>query len=309
MYNPQAGKLRSRGRERLEHAARVLRDGGYKPVLTPTTGAGAATELARRAVADGADLILAAGGDGTVNEVAEGMVNSRVPLGILPAGTANVLAMETGMSSNLETAARALLDYTPERVSVGRLHFQNGAAGARHFLLMAGIGIDARAIYHLSAPLKDNLGKLAYWISAFALLGRQLEEFAVTVDHRRYSCSFALVSKVRNYGGDLEIARDTSLFDDQFEVVLFHGRNSIRYLRYFVGVVLNRLRGMDGVSVLRASSVSLSSVPDERVYMQIDGEYVGRLPGSIELVKDAITLLLPPSYKQRVAASPALAVH
>jgi diacylglycerol kinase (ATP) len=256
--------------------------------------------LARSWADDGVDLIVAAGGDGTINEVADGMMHSAVPLGILPAGTANVLATETGMSSNLEIAARDLLTYTPERISVGRLDFNNGSPASRHFLLMAGIGLDARIIYNLSAPLKTNLGKIAYWIAAFGLMGRRLEEFSVKIDDRDYRCSFALVSKVRNYGGDLEIARDTSLFDDQFEVVLFEAQNSVRYLRYFAGVVMNRLQGMNGVRILRARKLDVSAVRDTRVYMQVDGEYAGHLPGSVEIVRDAITLLLPPLYKRRV---------
>jgi diacylglycerol kinase (ATP) len=300
IYNPQAGKLRNRGADRLEPARRILTEAGHQVVLVPTSGPGAAVALARAGVAEGVGLIVAAGGDGTINEVAEGMVHSAVPLGILPAGTANVLAMETGMSCHLETAARELLTSSPQRVSVGRLHFSNRSLGSRYFLLMAGIGVDAQVIYNLSARLKTNLGKVAYWIAAFSLMGRRLEEFAVKIDGRDYRCSFALVSKVRNYGGDLQIARDTSLFDDRFEVVLFSGKSPLRYLYYFVGVVLNRLRGMKGVSILRAHQIEVSPVRDTRVYMQVDGEYAGHLPGSIEIVKDAITLLLPPLYKGRL---------
>jgi diacylglycerol kinase (ATP) len=303
IYNPRAGKLRGRGSGRLESARQILKEGGYETTLLPTSGPGAAVALARACVAEGVGLIVAAGGDGTINEVVEGMVHSDVPLGILPAGTANVLAMETGMSRGLESAARELVTYTPERISIGRLRFKNGNSGIRHFLLMAGIGLDARMIYNLSAPLKKNLGKAAYWIAAFSLIGRRLEEFSVTIEDREYRCSFALVSKVRNYGGDLEIARDTSLFDDQFEVVLFQGQNSVRYLQYFVGVVLNRLRGMKGVKIFRACELEISSVRDSRVYMQVDGEYAGHLPGSVDIVRDAITLLLPPLYKRRLKLS------
>ncbi|MGA9305773.1 MAG: diacylglycerol kinase family protein, partial [Candidatus Sulfotelmatobacter sp.] len=271
IYNPQAGKLRGRGSDPLERARRILIEAGHETTLVPTSGPGAAVELARGLVADRVGLIVAAGGDGTINEVAEGMVHSAVPLGILPAGTANVLAMETGMNCTLESAARELLTYTPERISVGRLHFNNGGSGSRHrhFLLMAGIGLDARLIYNLSAPLKTNLGKIAYWIAAFGMMGRRLEEFSVEIEDRSYHCSFALVSKVRNYGGDLTIARDTSMFDDQFEVVLFRGENSVRYLQYFAGVVTNRLQGMKGVSILRARKLRVSSVRDTRVYMQV----------------------------------------
>lgn len=220
IYNPQAGKLRGKGRDRLERARDILSEAGHETILVPTSGPGAAVSLARGFVADGVGLIVAAGGDGTINEVAEGMIHSHVPLGILPAGTGNVLAAETGLSTNLEKAARNLRTYTPERISVGRLHFANGNSGVPHFLLMAGIGLDARVIYNLSAPLKANLGKVAYWIASFSLIGRRLEEFSVKIEDRIYRCSFALISKVRSYGGDLEIARDTCLFDDQFEVVL-----------------------------------------------------------------------------------------
>jgi YegS/Rv2252/BmrU family lipid kinase len=300
IYNPQAGKLRCRGSERLERARRILLEAGHETTLVPTSGPGAAVALAREWIADGAGLIVAAGGDGTVNEVAEGMVHSAVPLGILPAGTANVLAMETGMSCNLETAARELLTSIPERISVGRLHCGHRSPGSRHFLLMAGIGLDARVIYSLSAPLKTNFGKIAYWMATFSLMGRRLEEFSVKIADRDYRCSFALVSKVRNYGGDLQIARDTSLFDDQFEVVLFSGENSLRYLQYFLGAVLNRLQGMKGVSILRAPEIHVSAVRDTRVYVQVDGEYAGHLPASIDIVKDAITLLLPPVYRGRI---------
>ncbi len=300
IYNPHAGKLRRRGSDRLELAARILTEAGYNVTLVPTSGPGAAVALARGWAADGVGLIVAAGGDGTINEVAEGMMHSAVPLGILPAGTANVLASETEMSSNLETAARDLLSYTPERISVGRLDFDNGSPASRHFLLMAGIGLDARIIYNISAPLKTNLGKIAYWIAAFGLMGRRLEEFSVKIDDHDYRCSFALVSKVRNYGGDFEIARDTSLFDNQFEVVLFEGQNSVRYVRYFVGVVMNHLQGMNGVRILRARKLQISPVRDTRVYMQVDGEYAGHLPGAVEIVRDAITLLLPPHYRRRV---------
>ena len=241
-------------------------------------------------------MVVAAGGDGTINEVAEGMVHSQVPLGILPAGTANVLAVETGMSTNLEQAARGLLECRAQRIAIGRLHYSNGAPGVRHFLLMAGAGLDAHVVYHVSAPLKKKVGKLAYWLAGFSLVGRSLQEFDARVEGRDYRCSFVLVSKVRNYGGDLTIARDTSLLDDRFEVVLFAGRSSARYLKYLSGVMLNRLQRMKGVTVLRAHKVCIAPVADRRVYIQIDGEYAGHLPGSVEIVPDALTLMLPERY-------------
>jgi diacylglycerol kinase family enzyme len=296
--------------KRLARAAAILREAGHDTWLVPTQGPGTAGEIARGHIAQGADLILAAGGDGTINEIAEGVVFSSVPMGILPAGTANVLANEMGLASSMERAAARIGDCVPTRISVGRLHCFNGSERTRYFLLMAGIGLDARIVYNISMPLKARLGKVAYWIGGFILLGRPLDEFEAVVEGRRVRCSFALVSKVRNYGGDLEIARNTSLLDDRFEVVLFGGSNSFRYLNYLTRVALRKLAGVPGISVIRATGVCLPEAADRRVYIQVDGEYAGHLPARVESVPDALTLLIPKDYIRRsrraaLAAPPA----
>src|SRR5881394_2665191 len=216
IYNPNAGRLRGGGRKGLERAAVLLRRAGHNAILAPTTGPGTAGDIARQWIDDGAGMVIAAGGDGTVNEIIQGMVHSHVPLGILPAGTANVLARETGMSRSLEDAARALANHRACRIAVGRL-LASGDSAPRYFLLMAGAGLDARIVYHVSADLKSKVGKLAYWAAAMSVLGRKLEEFEVKVDGASHQCSFALISRVRNYGGDFEIARQTRLMDDAFE--------------------------------------------------------------------------------------------
>ena len=241
---------------------------------------------------------MAAGGDGTINEVAEGMVHSQVPLGVLPGGTANVLAMEMKLGSKLERAAAKIEECRPCRISIGELHGEGGAI-SRHFLLMAGVGLDAHIVYHISAGLKARTGKFAYWVAGWSLLGRRLPEFEVQVDGRNQLCSFALLSRVRNYGGDFEIARDISLFDDDFEVILFEGSSSLRYVPYFAGLAVNRLHGMKGVTVLRARDVRIAKPEDNRVYVQVDGESAGHLPAEIRIVPQALTLLAPPEYKRR----------
>jgi diacylglycerol kinase (ATP) len=246
-------------------------------------------------------MVVVAGGDGTINEALQGMAGSTVPLAILPAGTANVLASEMGLPGRIEAAARRLAECIPCRISAGRVSALD--APARWFLLMAGAGLDARVVYRVSAPLKARLGKIAYWIAAFGMAGETLDEFEARVEGRSLLCSFALVSKVRNYGGDLEIARDTSLLDDRFEVVLFSGRSALRYVKYLGAVALKRVSGVGGVTVLRARRVALSAAADRRIYVQVDGEFAGRLPASIELVPDALTLLVPPDYVRRVRAS------
>lgn len=250
--------------------------------------------------------MLAAGGDGTINEVAEGLVHTDVPLGILPGGTANVLARELGLGSRLVQAARRIEEFRPHRISVGHVTCRGGAV-SRHFLLMVGVGLDAHIVYHVSLPLKARTGKLSYWVAGWGMLGRRLAEFQVDVGGDRRACSFALVSKVRNYGGDLEIARDVSLFDDHFEVILFEGDSALPYLKYLAGVMLNRLHGMKGVTISRSECVQFSAPRDERIYVQVDGEFLGPLPAQVSIVPDALTVLVPEEYARTRSRTAALA--
>ena len=271
--------------------------------VSSTAGPATAGAIARECIARGADLIVAVGGDGTINEVAEGMLHSVVPLVILPGGTANVLATEMRLGEKPECVAESLEEWGRHRVSVGHVTCDGGRV-SRHFLLMAGVGLDAHIVYHVNGPLKARAGKLAYWVAGGKLIGRRLPQIQVEIGGQKRECSFALLSKVRNYGGDFEIARDVSLFDDQFEVVLFEGRSAMRYVTYLTGMMLRRLRGMAGVTVLRTDRVSLSGPADRRVHVQIDGEYAGRLPAEIRIVPDALTMLVPPGYRSQTGCTP-----
>ena len=300
LYNPAAGKLgRSRG-ALLGRVVQALENGGHRVTLAPTTGPGTAGAIVRAHIARGADLVVVAGGDGTINETVEGMVHSHVPLAILPGGTANVLAMELKLGGGLDRAAERLSEWRPERISVGHLSCQDGVA--RHFLLMAGIGLDAHIVRNVNYGLKARIGKLAYWVAGWSLLGKRLAQVRVEMDGREARCSFALVSRVRNYGGDFEIARSVTLMDDDFEVVLLEGRSTLRYVKYFAGMMLNRLAEMKGATVLRASRLTIAGPEDRQVYVQIDGEFAGRLPAEIRIVPDALTVMMPPEYSALAGA-------
>ena len=156
---------------------------------------------------------------------------------------------------------------------------------------MAGVGLDAHVVHRVNAALKAKTGKFAYWVAGWSLLGKRLAEFDVEIAGERRKCSFALLSKVRNYGGDFEIARSVTLLHDQFEVILFEGGTATRYVKYFAGMALNRLSGMSGVTVVRADRVTISAADGRRAYVQIDGELGGTLPAEIRIVPDALTLL------------------
>ena len=270
------------------------RDTGTTVELIDTPGPQMAGELARRAIESGCDLILAAGGDGTINEVVNGVVGSNVPLGILPAGTANVLANEIGVANRPDHAVKQLLDTTPVRIALGALDRPDQAR--RYFILMAGVGLDARIVYELDLDLKGKLGKLAYWHGGFRQFGRPVPRFHLSVNGSQYCASFALITRVRNYGGDFEIARRIRLTDNDFEIVVFQNHQWRDYLRFFGAVMTNRLHSTSGVSITRATRVEVNVPEDQRIYVQTDGEAVGVLPATISTVPDALTLLLPKRY-------------
>jgi diacylglycerol kinase family enzyme len=272
------------------------------PTPTPGPGPAAAGAIAKEAIEKGADLILALGGDGTVNEVLPGVVHSTVPLAVIPAGTANVLARELGLGTNPLRAAARLAGLEARRVSVGLLRAEPGPL-ERYFL--AGVGFDAHIVYRLNLGLKSRWGILAYWTAAMKQLGRKLEQFEVQVGEQSFVCSFALASRVRNYGGYFEIARRATLVRDEFEGALFEGRWTLpAYAKYLAAIVWKRASNTKGMSFLRSRKISFSAPADSRVYVQVDGEYAGRLPASVEIVPDALTILAPAEYWNRWTHSP-----
>jgi diacylglycerol kinase (ATP) len=271
----------------------VFRKAGREVELFATPGPNKAGELAHKA-SQTCDLVLAAGGDGTVNEAINGIVDSRVAFGALPAGTANVLANEIGLSNRPDRAASQLLHAVPTRIALGA--YDRPGHARRHFVLMAGVGLDARIVYELDLNLKARLGKLAYWHGGFRQLVRAVPQFTIEVNGETHRASFALITRVRNYGGDFEIAKRIRLTDADFEIVIFHNSEWLDYLRFFGAVVTNRLYNTPGVTIRRATQATVASAENERIYVQADGEAIGDIPAFIFTIPDALTLLIPKQY-------------
>jgi diacylglycerol kinase (ATP) len=290
IYNPYAGKIR-RNPGTLQRTTAALARANVNPRVVATDAAGHATLLARQAAEQGADLVLVLGGDGTINEAANGLAYSDVALGVLPAGTANVLAMELGLGSHLDRAIEKLSRSSPRRIALGRLSAADGAS--RYFLCMNGAGLDAAIVHRTNAALKDRTGKLAYWAAGLAQFPHRLENLDVRIQGQTYHCGFFLASRVRNYGGDMEIASGASLRRADFEIVLFEGSNPIRFAWYMLGVLLRRVQKMNGVRTVPAQCAEILTA----THLQIDGEYAGFQTARLEIAADALTLLMPPDYR------------
>ena len=307
IYNPVARGI-SRRRYLLQRTIDLLDSQGIDAKLVATEAAGTAGAQAREQIDSGCDLIIAAGGDGTINEVANGMLYTGVPLAILPGGTANVLAREMRLPRYFLHAAQRISTMRPYRIAVGSARL--GEVEPRCFLCMAGAGLDAEIVSRLNLRFKAFAGKFAYYATGFGQVFRTLREFEVLVDGKAYLASFALISRVRNYGGDLEIARNASLLRNDFEVVLFRGTISLQYLRYLVGVALRAVNRMSGVTVLRGRTITMPEPESAGIFVQLDGELAGELPTTVEILPGALTILLPERYvsrEQSLIAVPAYA--
>ncbi|MCC6262035.1 MAG: diacylglycerol kinase family lipid kinase [Bryobacterales bacterium] len=296
IYNPEAGTLRRHGRGMLDKAVEQLRQTGIPVELVATTGPGTGGAIARELVQrQRVDTVIVAGGDGTINEVMNGLVHTDVAFGVLPAGTANVLANEMQIGS-WRKALAALPQSRAVRIPVGKVVTES--QGERYFLMMAGAGFDARMVHTVNHGLKRRLGKVAYWVAGLSQLGRNLEQLQVVANGSTYQASLCLASRVRNYGGDLNIAPSIRITDDDLEVILFEGKFTATYLAHLFSILSGRVEAADRITVLRSRRIEMRSASGEPVHLHVDGEYVGLLPATVAVEPDALNLLTPPGYLQ-----------
>src|ERR1700755_3513623 len=167
IHNPNAGNGGKARRPLLDQARKILAGGGIEAELIETRGPGDATEIAQRATNEGRQLVIACGGDGTLNEVVNGLAHQqnghRVPLALLPGGTANILAKELTLPWDIPQAAERLVRGTVREIALGLATPVNEPEKARYFLSVAGAGPDGRITYAVDLELKAKMGIFAYW--------------------------------------------------------------------------------------------------------------------------------------------------
>ncbi len=290
--NPKAKK--SSGRK-IMLASRFLRSRGYKVDVFFTTHRGHAESIAREAVDKSASLIVAAGGDGTFNEVINGVAGSEVPMAILPLGTTNVLAKELGIPENVEGAMEIAVGNTPQTVSLGRIILSSISTGnlsmqefARYFCLMAGIGFDGEAVFGISDTIKKFSGKGAYIYNGIKTLYKfDPVELTFNIDGKSYSGFSAIIGKAAKYGGSFRVTPDARLTEPALYICIFKGKKRLDIFRYVVGIVTGSHLGFKDVEYLKAEKIQI----DGNAHIQIDGDYFGKTPAKIEIVPDIVRLV------------------
>lgn len=284
IVNPRAGASRRIGA--VDQALECLRRWATSIEIRETTEEGA--EQLAAAIAPGMyDLVVAAGGDGTVNEVVNG-IRGDTPVGILPLGTMNVLARELRIPvDDVPAACRVLQTGTPRSIDLG-------LCNGRRFVLMAGVGFDADAVKEVQAGIKNVVGGIAYVMSALQQLGaRPPIRFRMRLDGRRvrHTGRMLLIANSRLYAGDIEIAPGASISDGYLDVCLFRQRSRLGFLAQLVGVLLRRHRQDPNFIQIKARKIELSTRPPTAV--QLDGDYFGETPVEIEVLPAAVRIIQP----------------
>jgi len=285
IYNPTAGPgdtATLAGR-----AAALLENAGHPVQSRASGGCGQATAQAA-ALLSQVDAVVAVGGDGTINEVANALAGSEVPLGIVPAGTINVLAQELGLPFAVEEACRVIAAGRQRRLDLGWV-------AGRHFVLMCGAGLDALTIRRVDPQAKRRFREAAFlWAGVRAFLHEPPPAFVVRTEGELFRATFVVVANCRYYGGRFGIATRADPGDGLLDVVSFAGRGFARNALFWLSTPLGLHLRHPGVTYRRARRVELiPEHPQDVVWLQTDGEAAGRLPAVAEIRPGALRVLVP----------------
>lgn len=232
-----------------------------------------------------------AGGDGTINEALQGLVGTGVRLGVWPAGTANVLARELGLPFDLPGLVEVLARGETRRIYVGGATIEQTGA-RRYFCLMAGVGLDASVVAHVRPRLKQRIGKGAFWVSGLSHLAYwQPAPFEVEVGQETYEATFAAIGKTAHYGGQLNVTPRARLEEPEFEICLVSSQSRLRFLQLLAHTMRRdgAPRALAGVRFIRATSARATG----DAHVQVDGELIGQLPMTFEIVPEPIEVFAP----------------
>jgi diacylglycerol kinase (ATP) len=289
--NPNAGQNRARRAAAVARFRALLAGRGIAVEVLHTTAPGDATRLAAEAAANGAQEVVVSGGDGTINEALQGLAGTRARLGVWPTGTANVLARELALPFRLPGVIDVIARGETRRIYLG-LATEEQTGVRRYFCLMAGVGLDASVVAGVRPAWKRRVGKGAFWVSGLSHLAHwQPVPFQVEVDGATYAATFAAIGKTAHYGGNLTVTPRAQLERPEFELCLVSGGSRVRYLRLLAQTMRASgvTRDIQGVRFIRTTRARATG----DAHVQVDGELIGQLPMTFEIVPEPIEVLAP----------------
>ena len=255
-------------------------------VVCATTCTGDAELMARRGVKEGFEKIVAAGGDGTINEVVNGLAGTNATLGLLPIGTMNVFATELGLPVNdLALCWNIIQNDSTRAVDLAK-------ANEKFFVQLAGVGLDAQAVKETSTQLKKNFGPLSYLISAAQIAARQPPRLSIQSDDAPIKeGSFVLVGNGRLYGGPFPFFKHAVIDDGKLDVIVFKSLGYLEIIKYLQDVVFSSEIRVPEIEYFQTSRLRVES--DQSVPVEVDGELVGNCPVEFSLEERSLRVLVP----------------
>lgn len=287
ILNPTAGGGKPAKIE--EKVDRTFRRYGVQCDTVLTRKSGDASDLARKAAAERYDVVIAGGGDGTVNEIVNGLEGTDVPLGILPLGTVNVLARDLRIPLPLSKAVRVITEGNVRRIDLGH-------ANGRCFTLMAGFGFDAEVVANVLQPMKDMIGSSAYVLKALETLAKY-EATDVVLEMPEETCSTSafliIIANVSTYTYNLKVAPYASPDDGLLDVCVFQKpvSDKIGFVRQVADVLIHRHLYHRSVKYFRTSRVAIKSEPE--IMVQLDGDAYGPTPIEVSVSPRALPVMAP----------------
>ena len=285
IYNPNAGQHRKKF---LERAIKILESNAKKVTLYATEYPGHAIEIAANLKNNiNYTILIAAGGDGTINEVINGIYGSDKKLGIIPLGTVSVLAREMGLKLTPEDVARTLMQEKTKYIYPALI---NGKC----FSLMASIGIDASSVKNVNLKLKRKISKLAYVISfIIELFKSSFQSHNVTINADEYKSFCTIIAKGKLYAGEYICASEATIYDQYLHIVMLKKKGLVGLIKFFWAISRNNIKNLSYLEIVKTKTLSISSNHSEDV--QIDGDYFRPLPITIKSSEKPISLIVPVS--------------
>jgi YegS/Rv2252/BmrU family lipid kinase len=291
IFNPAARG--NKARHFRDHLARLSAEVTLKPTYAPGSG----RPLAAEAVREGFDTIVAAGGDGTLNEVLNGLDEApdgfgRTRLAVLPLGTINVFARELGIPLSFEAAWSVICQGKETLIDVPEVEFATpGGLARRLFAQLAGAGLDSRAIELVNWEQKKTIGPLAYVVAGFKALAEVKPAIIASGAGVGAQGELVLIGNGRYYGGHFSLFPNADLSDGLLDVTVFPKANWETLLRSGWGWMTNQIHGMAGCRTFQAGSFTLTSATS--VALQLDGDNVGHLPAKFSLRPRLLRVVVP----------------
>jgi diacylglycerol kinase (ATP) len=282
VVNPMAGTF---SESRLAELKRLLREYGVAASFHMTNDAGDATDW-RRDARHGSRAVLAMGGDGTVHEVVNVLAGSSTPLGIIPAGTGNVLARGLMIPRNsLRKALEISLGKKKRRIDLGIV---NGT----YFVIAAGVGFDAFVASKVNSDLKKRWGTPAYaFVAVKEALRFKASPITVETEFGEFEGLSAVIGNSRIYGGPLAMVPSAEMDDGVLDMVIFKHMNASSALRYAAGATLRRMTRFSDVTYLKIREARIRS--REPVPVHADAEPCGTTPVNISVCRRCLEVLAP----------------